>query len=63
MKEVLILVISTPNLKTKGKMLFKMVDCKNNTDLISLNVGDKEILGRVKSGLFSFVDGHFYFGN
>ena len=31
--------------------------------MINLNVGDPHILGRIKSGLFRLVDGHFYFGN
>ena len=30
---------------------------------MKLNVGDNEILGRIKSGLYRLVDGHFYFGN
>ena len=40
-----------------------MVNCETMKIMIELNVGDKEILGRIKSGLFQLVDGHFYFNN
>ena len=62
-KQILILVIQNPKLKSKGKMLFKIIDCKTTSSLIQIEVGDKEIIGRIKSGLFKLVDGHFYFGN
>ena len=44
-------------------MLFKFVACKTGNTLLSLVVGDEEILGRIKSGLFKLIDGHIYFGN
>ena len=44
-------------------MLLKIANCETGKVMIQLNVGDKEILGRIKSGLFILVDGHFYFNN
>ena len=62
-KFVLILMIKIDKLKDKGKMLINIIDCKEGNLLAGIPVGDKGILGRLKSGLFRFVDGHFYFGN
>ena len=42
---------------------FKIIDCETGTDLITFEVKDLEIIGRIKSGIFKLVDGHFYFGN
>jgi len=42
---------------------FKLFNCKTSKIMASFKVTDEEILGRFKSGLYTLVDGHFYFGN
>ena len=59
----LILMIKIPKLKVKKMVLFKIIDTINNKTLITVPVGDSEIKGRFNSGLFTLVDGHFYFQN
>ena len=44
-------------------MLFKMVDCHKNSTLVKFVVGDKDIIGRIKCGLFKLINGHLYFTN
>jgi len=58
---ILALMIKVPKLKAKKTVLFKIIDTANNKVVISVQVGDPEIKGRFQSGLFTLVDGHFYF--
>ncbi len=45
------------------KNKFKIYDLEKQMSLLSVSVTDPDIIGRFKSGLFTFVDGHMYFGN
>lgn len=62
-KFVLVLVIKVARLADKGKMLVNIIDCAEANLLCGVPVGDKAMVGRLKSGLVRFVDGHLYFGN
>ena len=49
--------------KKEASRTFTLHNCKTNKLLASFEVADPEIIGRFKSGLYTLVDGHFYFGN
>mgnify|MGYP001401189499 CR=1 FL=1 len=42
---------------------FKLFDLYTDSILIELNLENQNLIGRLKSGLFSFIDGHIYFSN
>jgi hypothetical protein len=42
---------------------FKVFDVDTLTVITDINLKDEERIGRLKSGLFSLIDGHMYFSN
>ena len=50
--------------KINNSRRFKIVNlADSNKSLANIQVKDPEIIGRMNLGMFSMVDGHFYFDN
>mmetsp|Transcript_16686 Transcript_16686/g.25715 ORF Transcript_16686/g.25715 Transcript_16686/m.25715 type:complete len:209 (+) Transcript_16686:932-1558(+) len=62
-KRILILMYKTDKNTIIHRNRFKLVDIEKQQAILNVNVSDTDIVGRFKSGLFTLVDGHFYFGN
>jgi hypothetical protein len=45
------------------KNMFKIMDYKNNEILHESEVKDPELIGRLKTGLYTYSNGHIYFNN
>jgi hypothetical protein len=61
---VLILMYKSDREKINNTRRFKMVNvAESNKCLANIQVKDPEIIGRMKLGKFTMVDGHFYFDN
>ena len=48
---------------SKSEFKFKMYDFQSNSIIYEAQITDKLLIGRLKSGLFTFADGHIYFNN
>ena len=60
---LLVMLVKDPILVEKKKRLLKIVDCNARKLMGNIAISDPLIIGRIKSGIFKLVDGHFYFGN
>ena len=47
----------------KSEFKFKMYDFVNKKYIYEAQITDTLLIGRLKSGLFTFADGHIYFNN
>ena len=47
----------------KRKNIFKIMDYKNEKIIHESEVQDPELIGRLKTGLFTYSNGHIYFNN
>mmetsp|Transcript_8198 Transcript_8198/g.12571 ORF Transcript_8198/g.12571 Transcript_8198/m.12571 type:complete len:106 (+) Transcript_8198:2684-3001(+) len=62
-KKILVIMYKANKNTIVHKNKFKIFDLEKQMSLITVSVTDPDIIGRFKSGLFTFVDGHLYFGN
>lgn len=46
-----------------SKRIFKIFDLKQRIILFEKTIKNKTLIGRLESGLFTFVDGHIYYSN
>ena len=51
------------NHKNKRNKFFTLYDINSEKILYSLQIKNKEVIGRLKSNLYNFTDGHIYYGN
>jgi len=51
------------NQKNKRDKFFTLYDIDTERILYSLQITNREIIGRLKSNLYNFTDGHIYYGN
>jgi hypothetical protein len=51
------------NSKDKRDKFFTLYEVDKEKIMYSASIKDKELIGRLKSNLYSFADGHIYFGN
>ena len=59
-----LVLMQVPKKKGASKQKFlKIYDLDSNRILWNSTVTNKELLGRIKSGLFTLVDGHMYYNN
>jgi len=61
--ETMYLVVLNRISGKKTQKYFNIYDLNKKSNLISVKSDDKDIHGRFFSGYFTFIDGHFYFGN
>ena len=58
---IVLLLINTVDRKDDYRI--RIVDITNKQVLWNSGVKNRELIGRIKSGLFTLIDGHFYFSN
>ena len=59
----LIILSGIKNMKNKRDKFFTIYEFDNEKQVYSLQITNPEIIGRLKSNLYIFTDGHIYFGN
>jgi len=59
----LIILTGIKNSKNKRDKFVTIFDLDSEKVLYSLMVHSREIIGRLKSNLYNFVEGHIYYGN
>ena len=59
----LIILSGIKNMKNKRDKFFTIYDFDTEKMVYSLQINNPEIIGRLKSNLYIFTDGHIYFGN
>ena len=58
------MLLQAPQKKSnKAKKKIKLVDIQNNKMLWNQTVPNEELLGRIKSTLFTLSNGHMYYNN
>jgi hypothetical protein len=58
------IVTSAPTLNEhKDIITFKIFDMNKNVMEADVRLTNEELIGRLLSGLYTFVDGHIYFNN
>ena len=62
-KNRLIVLSGIKNQKNKRDKFITIYDLDSEKTVYQLQVKSREIIGRLKSNLYSFVDGHIYYGN
>ena len=62
-QNILILVKFNVTKKRLGKIIYVIDLNENNTQIYSGKLQNSELKGRLKTGLFMFVDGHMYYNN
>lgn len=50
-------------MKNKRDKFITIFDIKSEKVLYSMQITDGELIGRLKSNLYNFVEGHIYYGN
>lgn len=58
-----IIMISRSNLLRPEERLFKIFNINERRIIYEKVITNKEFIGRLESGLYTFVDGHIYYGN
>ena len=51
------------NTKDKRDKFFTIYDIETETTIVRLQIFNTEIIGRLKTNLYNFVEGHIYFNN
>lgn len=59
----LIILSGIKNHEEKRDKFVTLFDFSNETILHQIKVTNREIIGRLKSNLYNFVEGHIYYGN
>lgn len=59
----LMILTGIKNQKNKRDKFFTLYDIDTERILYSLQITNREIIGRLKSNLYNFTDGHIYYGN
>ena len=59
----LIILSGIKSQKNKREKFFTLYDIETEKVLYSLMIKNREVIGRLKSNLFTFVGGHIYYGN
>lgn len=59
----LVILTGIKNSQSRRDKFITIFDYEGEKILFNLRVEDREIIGRLKSNLYSFVDGHIYYGN
>jgi hypothetical protein len=59
----LIILSGIKNSKNKRDKFVTIYSLESEKILYSLQVKNREIIGRLKSNMYSFVEGHIYYGN
>ena len=59
----LIILTGIKNQKNRRDKFVTIYDIDTEQTLYQLQVHDREIIGRLKSNLYNFVEGHIYYGN
>ena len=59
----LILLYKHGAAKNEKKRKLKIHNVSENRSMISITIKDQDFIGRLRSSLFTLVNGHFYFGN
>jgi hypothetical protein len=59
----LMILTGIKNSHNKRDKFITFYDLEKGKKIISLMVTDPEIIGRLKSNLYNFVDGHIYYNN
>lgn len=62
-KKRLIILTGIKNLKNRRDKFLTIFDIDTETVLYTTKIVNKEVIGRLKSNLYNFVEGHIYFGN
>lgn len=62
-QKIMIVCESTTLTETAPVYTFKIFDLIKQDMQFSIIIKDKELIGRLLSGLYTFVDGHIYFNN
>ena len=63
-KKIITLTISKDKKKTSKKTYkFKMINLVDGNQEYEIELTNPIIIGRLKSGLYTFMDGHIYFNN
>ena len=58
----IIILSGTKNQKNKRDKFFTLFDIETEKVVYSLQIKNREIIGRLKSNLYTFVGGHIYYG-
>lgn len=59
----LLILTGKKNMKNKRDKFITIFDIEKETLLYSMQIKNREIIGRLKSNLYNFVEGHIYYGN
>jgi len=59
----LIILSGIKNKKNRRDKFLTLFDMETEISLFRMQVTNKELIGRLKSNLYNFVDGHIYYGN
>ena len=59
----IIILTGIKNSKNKRDKFVTIYDLETEKVLYNLMVNNREIIGRLKSNLYNFVEGHIYYGN
>ena len=61
--EGILLIVYMVNSEHEKKRFMKIIDLHNNYVLFNSTISDKDLVGRLKCGIFSLVGGHLYYDN
>ena len=59
----LLILTGKKNMKHKRDKFITIFDIKLEKIMYSMQIHNKEVIGRLKSNLYNFVEGHIYYGN
>jgi hypothetical protein len=62
-KKRLIILAGIKNAKEKRDKFVSIYDIESETTMVRISLTDQEIIGRLKSNLYNFVEGHIYYNN
>lgn len=58
-----LVLLKAPRTKKKGAKLVSIIDLNEHNTIYSTQVTNEELIGRMRTDVYLFIDGHIYYNN